>query len=200
MMSALPLAATINHLLARQPSLTSLLKTHAGKTACFDVGGFRLFLYVTGEGLLRNSSQTQADETQPAVTIRIQPAAIPLILADMQRAFSHVTLEGDADFAKTISEVVMHVQWDAEEDLAPFVGDIAAVRLTQFARTALQNFKTSGQNFAESVTEYLLEENPVLLRKEKRLDFSSQVMTLRDDTERLTKRIALLEKHNQEQA
>ncbi len=77
MMSALPLAATINHLLARQPSLTSLLKTHAGKTACFDVGGFRLFLYVTGEGLLRNSSQAQADEAQPAVTIRIQPADRP---------------------------------------------------------------------------------------------------------------------------
>jgi ubiquinone biosynthesis protein UbiJ len=200
MMSALPVAATINHLLARQPTLNNLLKNHAGKTACFDVGGFQLFLNVTGEGLLRNSSQAWADVDQPAVTIRIQPAAIPLILADMQRAFSHVTLEGDADFAKTISEVVTHLHWDVEEDLAPLVGDIAAVRLAQFGRITLQNFKTNGQNFAESVAEYLLEENPVLLRKEKRHDFSAQVMTLRDDAERLAKRIALLEKQHQEQA
>lgn len=91
MMSAMPVAATINHLLARQPTLTNLLKNYAGKTACFDVGGFQLFLHVNGEGLLRNSSQAWADVDQPAVTIRIQPAAIPLILADMQRAFSHVT-------------------------------------------------------------------------------------------------------------
>jgi ubiquinone biosynthesis protein UbiJ len=50
------------------------------------------------------------------------------------------------------------------------------------------------------VAEYLLEEQPVLLRRQKRLEFSAQVMTIRDDTERLAKRIALLEKQYQEQA
>jgi ubiquinone biosynthesis protein UbiJ len=200
MMSVLPVAATMNHLLSRQSALMHLLKTHAGKTVCFDVGGLQLYLSVTGIGLLQQIDVTQQDDHHPAVTIRIQPSALPLILADMQRAFSHVTLEGDADFAKTISEVAMQLRWDAEEDLAPFVGDIAAVRLAQFARSTLQNIKASGQSFTESVTEYLLEEQPVLLRRQKRLEFSAQVMTLRDDVERLTKRIALLEKHQQEQA
>ena len=118
----------------------------------------------------------------------------------MKQAFSHVTIEGDADFAKTISEVAMHLHWDAEEDLAPLIGDIAAVRLVQFARASLHNVKTSSQSFVDSVAEYLLEEQPVLLRRQKRLEFSAQVMTVRDDTERLAKRIALLEKQNQEQA
>jgi ubiquinone biosynthesis protein UbiJ len=118
----------------------------------------------------------------------------------MKQAFSHVTIEGDADFAKTISEVAMQLQWDAEEDLAPLVGDIAAVRLVQFARASLHNLKVSSQSLADSVAEYLLEEQPVLLRRQTRLEFSAQVMTVRDDTERLAKRIALLEKQNQEQA
>jgi len=199
MMSVLPIAATVNHLLSRQASLTSLLKTHAGKTACFDVGIVQLYLCVTGEGLLRQVEQSVADK-KPAVSIRINPTELPAILADMKQAFSHVKIEGDADFAKTISEVVMHLQWDAEEDLAPLIGDIAAVRLVQFARASLHNAKVSSQSFIDSVAEYLLEEQPVLLRRQKRLEFSAQVMTVRDDTERLAKRIALLEKQYQEQA
>jgi ubiquinone biosynthesis protein UbiJ len=199
MMSVLPIAATVNHLLSRQASLTSLLKTHAGKTACFDVGIVQLYLCVTGEGLLRQVEQSVADN-KPAVSIRINPTELPAILADMKQAFSHVTIEGDADFAKTISEVAMHLHWDAEEDLAPFIGDIAAVRLVQFARASLHNAKVSSQSFIDSVAEYLLEEQPVLLRRQKRLEFSAQVMTVRDDTERLAKRIALLEKQYQEQA
>ena len=199
MMSVLPIAATVNHLLSRQASLTSLLKTHAGKTACFDVGIVQLYLCVTGEGLLRQVEQSVADN-KPAVSIRINPTELPVILADMKQAFSHVTIEGDADFAKTISEVVMHLQWDAEEDLAPLIGDIAAVRLVQFVRASLHNAKVSSQSFIDSVAEYLLEEQPVLLRRQKRLEFSAQVMTVRDDTERLAKRIALLEKQYQEQA
>ena len=200
MMSVLPIAATINHLLSRQASLTSLLKTHAGKTACFDVGIVQLCLCVTGEGLVRQVEQTQIVDNKPAVKIRIQPTELPAILADMKQAFSHVTIEGDADFAKTISEVAMQLQWDAEEDLAPLVGDIAAVRLVQFARASFHNLKVSSQSLADSVAEYLLEEQPVLLRRQTRLEFSAQVMTVRDDTERLAKRIALLEKQNQEQA
>jgi ubiquinone biosynthesis protein UbiJ len=200
MMSVLPIAATINHLLSRQATLTSLLKTHAGKTACFDVGIVQLYLCVTGEGLLRQVEQIQVADNKPSVTIRINPTELPAILADMKQAFSHVTIEGDADFAKTISEVAMHLQWDAEEDLAPFIGDIAAVRLVQFAKSSLHNVKASSQSFVDSVAEYLLEEQPVLLRRQKRIEFSAQVMTVRDDTERLAKRIALLEKQYQEQA
>ena len=98
-MSVLPIAATINHLLSRQASLTSSLKTHAGKTACFDVGIVQLYLCVTGEGLLRQIEQSQLADNKPAVRIRINPTELPAILADMKQAFSHVTIEGDADFA-----------------------------------------------------------------------------------------------------
>lgn len=199
MMSAIPVAAMMNHLLSRQPALTTLLKPHAGKVACFDAGLLRLSLLVASDGFLRNPEQATPD-IQPAVTIRIKPSELPAILADMRSAVSHVTIEGDADFAKTISEVVMHLRWDAEEDLAPVVGDIAAVRIVQAARSAVQNIKAGSQSLTESVAEYLLEEHPVLLRREQRLEFAAHVTTLRDDTERLAKRIALLEKQIQEQA
>ena len=183
------LSATLNHLLSRQPSLREKLAAHAGKVACIDAGGLRLQQAVAADGLLQPALETAA-----SVTIRIDAADIPQILANRDRAFSYVTLSGDADFARTLSEVAQGLRWDAEEDLAPFVGDIAAVRLAQAARDAAATAKAGGRKLVENLAEYLLEENPTLLYRRAGDDFATSVATLRDDVERMAKRIALLEK------
>ena len=188
-MLATPAAATINHLLSRQPALCRKLAAHAGKTACIDTGIMTLNLLVAADGLLQS-----ATDEKPNVTIRIKPADVPRMLAEMARAFSYVAIEGDADFAKAISDVAMGLRWEAEEDLAPFVGDIAAVRIVKTARAAMSTAKSNAHNLAENIAEYLLEENPTLLRPEAADRFAMEVAILRDDTERLAKRIALLER------
>jgi ubiquinone biosynthesis protein UbiJ len=127
------------------------------------------------------------------VTIRIKPADLPQILSNMDRAFSYVSLSGDAELAKAISEVAQGLQWEAEEDLAPFVGDIAAVRIAQAARVTVKGIRSGGRKLVEQITEYLLEENPTLLYRKAGEDFAAQVAALRDDVERLGKRIGLLE-------
>jgi ubiquinone biosynthesis protein UbiJ len=183
-----PVAATLNHLLSRQPVLRDKLSTHAGKSARIDAGGIQLNLAVGRDGLL------QATDAEPSVTIAIAAADLPLILANRERAFSYVSIRGDADFARTISEVANGLQWEAEEDLAPFVGDIAAVRIAQAARGAAGMFTAGARTLVENIAEYLLEENPTLLYRRTGEAFASDVAVLRDDVERLTKRIALLEK------
>lgn len=188
-MLATPAAATINHLLSRQPALCRRLAVHAGKTACIDTGIMTLNLSVAADGLLQS-----ATDEKPNVTIRLKPADVPRMLAEMERAFSYVAIEGDADFAKAISDVAMGLRWEAEEDLAPFVGDIAAVRIVKTARAAMSTAKSNAHNLAENIAEYLLEENPTLLRPEAADRFAMEVAILRDDTERLAKRIALLER------
>jgi ubiquinone biosynthesis protein UbiJ len=183
------LSATLNHLLSRQPSLRDKLAAHAGKVACIGAGGVRLQQAVAADGLLQ-----PAGEAAASVTIRIDAADLPQILANRERAFSYVTLSGDADFARTLSEVAQGLRWDAEEDLAPFVGDIAAVRVAQAARDAAATAKAGGRKLVENLAEYLLEENPTLLYRRAGDDFATSVATLRDDVERMAKRIALLEK------
>jgi ubiquinone biosynthesis protein UbiJ len=116
------------------------------------------------------------------------------MLANRDRAFSYVSIRGDADFARTISEVANGLQWEAEEDLAPFVGDIAAVRIAQAARETAGTVKDGARKLVENIAEYLLEENPTLLYRRAGDAFAADVAVLRDDVERLTKRIALLEK------
>ncbi len=183
-----PLTAALNHLLSRQPVLRDALSAHAGKVACIDTGIVRLSIAVAADGLL------QAADGEPAVTITIKPADLPQILANMERAFSYVHISGDAEFARAISELANGLQWEAEEDLAPFVGDIAAVRMVSAARAAAGTMKAGARKLAENLAEYLLEENPTLLYRRAGDDFAADVAVLRDDVERLAKRIALLEK------
>lgn len=183
-------AATINHLLARQPALQASLAAHAGKTAAIEAGMINLRLQVAADGVL----QTVAADVPANVTIRVKAADMAPMLANMARAFSYVSIDGDADFAKAISVLATELKWDAEEDLAPFVGDIAAVRLVQGARAAAGALQSGAKNLAENVAEYLLEENPTLMHKQAAHQFATEIARLRDDTERLAKRIQLLER------
>lgn len=182
------LIGVINHLLSRQPSLRDTLKPHAGKAARIDLGLAQLNLTVATDGLL------QAAVSEPNVTITIQPANVPRMLSDMDRAFSYVTISGDADFARTISELANTLRWDLEEELAPWVGDIAAVRIANAARQFLGTAKSTSQKLAENMAEYWLEENPTLLYRHAGEEFTTEVARLRDDVERLSKRIDIIER------
>lgn len=188
-----PVVATINHLLSRQPALAAKLAAHAGKIAAIDAGVLELALCVGADGLLQDAA---ADTVAANVTIRVNPADLPQILADISRAFAYVNISGDAEFAKTISDVANGLHWEAEEDLAPLLGDIAAVRIAQAGREAVDQMKTGSRKLVENLAEYLLEENPTLLYRSAGEVFASDVAVLRDDVERLTKRIALLEKQS----
>jgi ubiquinone biosynthesis protein UbiJ len=188
----IPIAAAINHLLVRQPSLQATLAAHAGKTACVATGFFDLRLRVAADGLLEAGDAETASVTN--VTIRVKPADLPQILANRERAFSYVKIEGDADFANTISQIANKLRWEAEENLAPLVGDIAAVRIVQSAQASLATLQSTGKKLVENMAEYLLEENPTLLHRQAADEFASEVASLRDDAERLAKRIQLLER------
>jgi len=107
---------------------------------------------------------------------------------------SYVKIEGDADFANAVSQLSQSLRWDAEEDLSKLFGDIAATRLVSGAKSALQSAQKTQRQLAENVAEYFLEEQPMLIRPYVMNEFSSDVVKLRDDLERLSKRIEKLER------
>jgi ubiquinone biosynthesis protein UbiJ len=161
------------------------LAIHSGKVACLD-GGFAKFKGKVGpDGLLESDDSAQ----NPDVTIRIKLSDLPLALQNRERMFSYVTVSGDADFANTISQLSQSLRWEVEEDLAKWVGDIAAARLVAGARTAIRSARSSARKIAGNAAEYFQEENPMLIGPPALSDFSNDVARLRDDTERLGKRI-----------
>jgi ubiquinone biosynthesis accessory factor UbiJ len=181
--------SAINHLLVQEPWARDKLAAHNGKTACFDLSVLRVKLTIMTDGML----SLAAEGDTPHVTIRVKPEQLPLLLQNRERAFSTVTVEGDADFANTISQVSQSLHWEAEEDLSKLVGDIAAARMVASAKAAFQAARTTQQALAENVAEYLLEEKPVLVRPQAVQDFGADVAKMRDDVERLQKRIEKLE-------
>jgi ubiquinone biosynthesis protein UbiJ len=186
------LPAIINHLLAQEAWARAKLMPHAGKVAVLDGGGISVRLKVASDGLLQMPGADQFSDEAAAVTIRLKMSDLPLIMQNRERAFSYVKIEGDADFANTISQLSQSLRWEVEDDLSRIVGDIAAVRLVGGARALLDNAKSVHRSVTENVAEYLLEENPMLVRKQAVSDFTGDVTRLRDDVARLAKRIEKL--------
>ncbi|HEY4542842.1 MAG TPA: SCP2 sterol-binding domain-containing protein [Noviherbaspirillum sp.] len=180
-----PAAAAINHLLDSEPWARAKLARHAGKVAVIDTGMLALRLAATADGMV----QAAPEDAAAAVTIHVALADVPLILSDRKHAFSYVRIEGDADFANTISQLSESLRWEAEHDLARWIGDVPAMRVTAAARGAVEGARDTRRRLEENLAEYFLEENPMLVRRKAVSDFASEVAQLRDDVERLSKRI-----------
>jgi ubiquinone biosynthesis protein UbiJ len=185
----MPAIAAINHLLAQEAWARESLALHAGKQACIDTGHLQLRLRVAKDGMV----EACGDDDPATVTIRVKLADLPLIAQNRDRAFSYVKIEGDAEFANTISQLSKGLRWDAENDLERLLGPIGATRIAGGARSALQGATTAGRRLLDNVAEYLVDERAVLVKPALVEQFAADVTRLRDDVERTAKRIAKLE-------
>ena len=186
-----PAIAAINHLLAQEAWARDALALHSGKLACIDASGIALRLFVTRDGMVE--AAPAGTEEGANVTIRIKLADLPLIAQNRERAFSYVKIEGDAEFANTISQLSKGLRWEAEHDLERLVGPIAAMRLAGGAKSVFDGARALHGKVSENLAEYFLEEQPLLVRPSAVEAFGADVNRLRDDVERSAKRLARLE-------
>jgi ubiquinone biosynthesis protein UbiJ len=84
------------------------------------------------------------------------------------------------------------VRWDLEEDLSRIVGDVVAHRLTQTGAALLAWHAVAASNLAQSLAEYWTEEQPLIASRAAVREFVEAVDALRDDAQRLEKRIERL--------
>jgi len=145
---------------------------------------------VTPTGLLEVAS----DDAMVNVTIRIDAADLPLLLQNKERAISYVKLDGDAEFAQTISDLSQQLRWDSEQQLSRLFGDIAGKRMADTGKAIVNHLQSNAQKLQENLAEYFLEESPLLVRPARVSEFGQEVARTRDDVERLLKRIEKIEK------
>ncbi len=183
------LVAAINHLLAQERWAREKLAAHGGKRACLDVGALAILLKISADGMLEAGTETDSAD----VTIHFNLADLPLLVQNPERAFAFVRIEGDAELASCIAQLMQTLHWDAESDLAQWVGDIPAVRIVAGARSLAQTAKATRQSLTDNIIDYLTEENPLLIRPPAVAELALEVSRLRDDAERLQKRLQKLE-------
>jgi ubiquinone biosynthesis protein UbiJ len=178
-------AAVLNHMLAREPWARAMLAPFAGRSARLQALPFSVQLGIAADG------NFTTDAGAPTVTVGVDAAALPRVLLEPKAALRNVRLEGDAEFAQTLSSVLQKLRPEPEEELSRFVGDAAAVRIVSLLRAALAGAREAGSRLAVQTADYLVAENPMLVARQEMASFAAGVARLRDDVERLAKRIEL---------
>lgn len=182
------LTRLLHHLINQNSWARSQLQPFGGKAVRFNVPPVSATLVVLEDGGLAMAG----DSAEPDAIVTIPfPVALRL-LANDEAATTLATLEGDTELAATLAKVLRGMQWEYEEDLSKLIGDIPAHEIAEFGRKASAEVKKQTINLAEMLTEYWQEEQPLIAKKRHVEQFIKEVDTLREDTERLTKRLEKL--------
>lgn len=185
-------AAAINHVLHQEGWPLERLRPYAGRSLLFRVPPFDVALMVSAAGDLAAA----AADAAPDATFRLSPPLLARIAAGDEAAQQEVGVEGDSGLAQTVLALARNLRWDAEDDLARVFGDVAARRLARAGRDFLQWQSQAALNLGRAFSEYLTEERPLIARSPDVSEFVAEVDRLRNDVERLEKRLAKLSRTN----
>lgn len=180
------LAWIINQLLNQEVSLSHRLKSFAGLCILLKMPGLSFSWQITEEGKLHNH------HVAPDASITVTAAALPLWWLDKSAFQRHVHIEGNRRFALAFAQTLLALRWDIEESLSHFVGDVAALRIARLGRHLLNWPLLQIKGFFSTLSEYLQQESGQIMSALHLSSFNEDIDRLRDDTDRLEKRIQLL--------
>lgn len=184
----------VNKVLSLDEETVALLATLAGNVIEIDVldTEFRMFILPSGKGVtLETDYEGKAD-----VAIKGTPSALLGMISAEKIGAGDVEINGNVELAKKFQSILRDVEIDWEEYLSKFVGDIAAHKIGNFLRRVSRFAKESGKTIGMDISEYLRYEKEALLDKSEVDEFNQAVDNIRDDVERLQKRLERLEKEN----
>lgn len=181
----------LNQALDADPALQQRLCAHGGRTVRVALPGFAATLQVAAGGRLE---QPERAGEAPDVDIRIPLDAVLEWQVNRLAARQRICIDGDAELAQLMAEVLAASHWDAEELLSRLVGDVAAHRILKVWRDRKEQRHDRWQRLAETVSDYMQYESRVVVSRPELEHFNQQVDILRYQLARLEQRAQLLEK------
>jgi ubiquinone biosynthesis protein UbiJ len=175
--------AWYQRLLAREDWARAALAPYAGRTARFETGVVSVSVAVAEGGRLTLGSAT------PSVTVALEPQALAGSLFDSGAARRKMRMDGDAEFAQVLTDVLSKLRPDPAEDLAGLLGDAPAQRLVDTVSAAMAQMRDGAQRLARQGADYFVAENPMVLGKQEFAQFSLELVELQDRLDRLEARI-----------
>ena len=176
-------AKLVNHLLNQNDWMQIKLKPYIGKIIELEIETLSLKFKVNNEGQLTvNDSEAQVDAY-------IQMTIKSLIQLITQKKKNGITVKGNLDLANDFSKVIEDLEWDMEEDLSRFIGDIPATEITKIGKKILSGTKNNVKNLAENFIEYWQEENKILSKNDDLEIFNNSVDRLEEDVDRVEAKI-----------
>ena len=130
----------VNHVVSAETAAVDRLRPHAGRTMKIELGDWPKMLpspgpfafRVTPAGLVEwlDSADGEAAADLRVTVAAANPAAMLGRMLTGERP--SITVSGDAAFASDIDWLIDNLRWDAQDDLARFVGDAPARELARF--------------------------------------------------------------------
>lgn len=180
----------LNHLINQNEWARAQLQPFSGQSVRFVVPPASMTLTVLEDGGLAAAGEAALVAAKVSMPL---PAVMRLLSGDAN-AQTLVTIDGDTELAAVMSRVLRNMSWEYEEDLSRLIGDVPAHQLTEFGRWTVSGVRRQTINVAEMLTEYWQEERPMIAKKRHIRQFMQDVEDLRDDLERLEKRLDRLGK------
>ena len=179
----------LNHLVNQNSWARAELEPFGGKSVRFNIAPVSAIISILEDGGLALAG----DAANAEATISMPLTVALRILANDEAAHTLVEIDGDSELAAALAKVLRCMTWEYEEDLSRVIGDAPAHQAAEFGRKALAEMRRQSLNVAEMFSEYWQEEQPLIAKKRHVAQFVKQVDELRDDSERLAKRIAKFE-------
>lgn len=185
--AALPV---LNHMLESEAWASRRLANFAGQTVRVTLSGVAVPLKITERGLFA-AADPQASAT---VSLALPADTLTRILTDRASLFAAAQIGGSAELAECLGFVFRNLSWDAEADLARWVGDIAARRLVTGGKRLFQWQRQLAENLAVNLSEYFTEEARSIVARPEFSAFGAEVDGVSESLGRLEDRIATLER------
>lgn len=187
--------AAVNHLLAQDDAARARLAVHAGKRLDLAVDALTLRWQIAADGLLAAAPEPDGQTPAAPADLQLSIEAERLRTALAQHAplaRSGARVAGDVELAQTLSWLMEHLRWDAEDDLARWLGDIPARRLTRLGRRVLAQTRGQWQQMQDDARDWFAQAPRGVVSRGEAQSLAAEVAKLRDDVARLDKQLALL--------
>jgi ubiquinone biosynthesis protein UbiJ len=176
-------AKLINHLLIQNDWMQTKLKPYVGMVIELEIDILSLKFLVNNEG------QLIVGDPESPPDAYIQMAIKGLIQLITQKKKNGITVKGNLDLANDFSNIIEGLEWDMEEDLSRFIGDIPATEITKISKKFIKQSKSNIRNMAENFIEYWQEENKILSKNDDLEIFNVHVDELEEDVDRVEAKI-----------
>lgn len=184
----------VNKVLSLDEETLEALATLEGDVVEIDVlnTDIRLFILPSVKGLtLALEHEDKAD-----VSIKGSPAALLGMITAEKVGAGDVEIIGNVGMAHKLQSILKKMEVDWEEYLSQIIGDIAAHKVGNLVREMSQLAKASARTIGLDISEYLRYEKEALLDQSELDEFNHAVDKVRNDVERLQKRVERLGKEN----
>ena len=169
----------IDHLLSQNDWMQTSLIDHQHKVIAIEISSLKIIFKVNENGLLQSIDESENFDCIIKLTVN------DFINQLVNNRNGNISIEGDLELANKVSQVLKKIEWDVEEDLSKYIGDIPAIHSTKIIKKVITSGKKNMVNIAGAFLEYWQEESQILTKKNDVENFNSEVDKIVEDTERL---------------